>query len=134
MTVVDKNLLVYMFFTGEHSGKVEEIYRLDSEWIAPLLWRSEFRNVLAHYLRKGLISLNQANLIMEQAELVMSGHEFEVKSYQVLDLLQNFSLPPYGCEYVALAKDLKIPLVTADQQILAQFPGTSISLKEFIGI
>jgi hypothetical protein len=29
---------------------------LDSEWIAPSLWKSEFRNILTLYLRKGILT------------------------------------------------------------------------------
>lgn len=32
-----------------------------------------------------------------------------------------------------LAEDLKTTLVTADQQILAEFPGLTMSLKAFAG-
>lgn len=38
----------------------------------------------------------------------------------------------YDCEFVALAKDLDIPLVTADKQILTQFPDVAVSLATFV--
>jgi hypothetical protein len=36
------------------------------------------------------------------------------------------------CEFVALAKDLNLPLVTADKQILTQFPDVAVSLATFV--
>jgi hypothetical protein len=37
----------------------------------------------------------------------------------------------YDCEFVVLARDLDIKLVTLDRQILKCFPGTAIALSEF---
>jgi cob(I)alamin adenosyltransferase len=42
--------------------------------------------------------------------------------YQVLIL---------DCEYVALAQELAVPLVTADKQVLRAFPDHTCSLKDF---
>lgn len=28
----------------------------DAEWVAPILWRSEFRNILAGFMRRGLLT------------------------------------------------------------------------------
>ena len=37
----------------------------------------------------------------------------------------------YDCEFVALARELGIPLVTADQMVLSEFPGTAVSMEAF---
>ena len=39
---------------------VGELYKTDPEWLAPTLWKSEFPNVLALYLRKDTITLEKA--------------------------------------------------------------------------
>jgi hypothetical protein len=36
-----------------------------------------------------------------------------------------------GCEFVALAQDLNVPLITTDNQILNSFPELTVSLKSF---
>jgi predicted nucleic acid-binding protein len=38
----------------------------------------------------------------------------------------------YDCEFIALAKDLNIPLVTVNRQVQAQFPKTVVSLEEYV--
>ncbi|KAF0107578.1 MAG: hypothetical protein FD146_1612 [Anaerolineaceae bacterium] len=131
MIVVDTNVIGYLYLTGEHSAQAEKALHKDPHWAAPLLWRSEFRNVLASYIRKGLLSLEDASRIMEEAALLMQGQEYEVPSLQVLARVAESTCSAYDCEFVALAQDLGIPLVTVDKQILNEFPRIAVSLDEY---
>jgi len=49
MIVTDTNLIGYLFLTSAHSMLAERVFQKDPVWAAPLLWRSELRNVLALY-------------------------------------------------------------------------------------
>jgi predicted nucleic acid-binding protein len=132
MIVVDTHIIAYLYLTSERSVQVEQAYRKDPHWSAPILWRSEFRNVLALYIRKQLLSLEQAQQIIEQATLLMRGREYQVASFQVLELVASSTRSAYDCEFVALAKDLNTVLVTVDKQILRQFPTVAVSLDTFV--
>jgi predicted nucleic acid-binding protein len=134
MIVVDTNIIGYLFLTSAKSTLSERALRKDPVWAAPLLWRSEIRNVLALYLREGLLSLEDARQIMDAAIDLMQGQEYQVTSDQVLELASASNCSAYDCEFVALARDLKQPLVTVDGQILEDFPGTAISLEIYLGI
>ena len=50
MIVADTNIISYLFLPTTYSEQVSRLYRVDPDWVAPDLWRSEFRNVLALYL------------------------------------------------------------------------------------
>lgn len=104
----------------------------DSEWASPVFWRSEFRNVLALYLRKGILSLESAIQIMKKASSLMDGREYAVSSLDILNLVAQSHCSAYDCEFVALAKQLKIPLITCDKQILEEFPRIAVSLEDYI--
>jgi len=103
----------------------------DPEWAVPLLWRSELWNILALYMRKGWLSLEDAVSIMDEAMRLMAGREYMVNSLHVLELVEKSTCSAYDCEFVALAQELGVPLVTRDQQILRDFPREAVSLEAF---
>ena len=132
MIVVDTNVIGYLFLSSEQSIAAEQALKKDSEWAAPILWRSELRNVLALYLRKNLVTLQQAQSIMNSALDLMRGREYEVSSYEVLRLASESKCSANDCEFIAAATDLKVSLVTVDRQLLREFPSVAVSLKSFI--
>lgn len=122
MIAVDSNVLAYLYLPGPHTAAVEALMERDPEWVAPLLWRSEFRNVLAGYLRRGDLDLKQALALQSEAERLMAGAEFAVESRAVLDAVRSSDCSAYDCEYVALARDLGVHLATMDRKLLRAFP------------
>jgi len=132
MIVVDTNIIAYLYLEGERSAQVEQLLEKNAQWAAPVLWRSEFRNVLALYIRKKHLSLDQAHQIMREAMLLMQGREYEIVSFHVLELVASSNCSAYDCEFVALAEDLKTSLVTVDKKILREFPQIAVSLDAFV--
>ncbi len=128
MIVVDTNILVYLYLPTKHTQKVEALLANDPEWIAPTLWRSEFRNVLALYLRKNLLTFDQALAIQHEAEALLQNKEFIVTSLDVLQRVQKSECSAYDCEFVALAQNMHVKLITIDKKVLKNFPETAISL------
>lgn len=132
MIVADTNIIAYLYLEGERSTQVETLLEKDKQWVAPLLWRSEFRNVLALYMRKRDLSLEQAQQIMQEAMLLMQEREYEIVSAHVLALIAASGCSAYDCEFVALAEDLGISLVTVDQKIIKEFSQIAVSLDDFL--
>jgi predicted nucleic acid-binding protein len=131
MIVVDTNILVYFKLQTEKSDLAEKAYQKDPVWLVPLLWRSEFANVLGLYLRKNIISLEEAKRILDDAISLVAG-EYQAAPEQILDLVSASTCSAYDCEFVALARELEIQLLTSDQQVMDQFPETAISLEKFL--
>lgn len=129
MIVVDTNVIAYFYLPGERTLQAEALYALDNDWAVPVLWRSEFRNILAGCLRRGQLSFEQALSITREAEMLVAGREYEVSSLDVMELVRNSDCSAYDCEFVALAKRLNVALVTADSQILKAFPVISCPLQ-----
>jgi len=132
MIVVDTNVIASMWVPNDMDEWVYKVLKKDADWVAPLLWRSEFRNVLSIYLRKEILELSVVLQATEEAEQLMDANEFEVNSTQVMSLVSDSSCSAYDCEFVVLADDLNVTLVTFDKKIVREFPDIAISPKEFV--
>ena len=132
MIVVDTNLIAYLLITGEHTQRADAVKLRDPEWIAPLLWRSEFRNLLLLYIRQEIFDLDHAIDLLKQAEEIMQKQEHTISSVTVMKLATSSGCSAYDCEFVALAQDLGVPLVTSDRKVLTAFPEIAVSLEDFL--
>ena len=129
MIVVDSNVLAYLYLPGEYTAAAEALLEQDSDWAAPILWRSEFRNILAGYLRRKAITFEQANSLQREAESLLEGAEFEVESLAVLELVRDSDCCAYDCEFIALSMKLDTTLITMDKKLLRAFPKRAIALS-----
>lgn len=128
MIVVDSNILAYLYLPGEFTAAAEALLVREPEWAAPPLWRSEFRNILAGYVRRRMLSFEHACSLQAEAESLMEGFEFEVHSREVMELVRDSECSAYDCEFVALAERLGAKLVTMDKKVLKAFPKRAVSL------
>ena len=133
MIVVDSNIIIYVHIQSDRTEEALRALQKDPYWMAPPLWESEFRNVLAGYIRRRILKLEDAKLVMESALQTMEGREILPLSNLVLDLVAASDCSAYDCEYVALARHLNVKLVTADKKILQNFPETAMALEAFVG-
>lgn len=132
MLVVDTNIISYLYLPTDYSQYSEALLGLDPNWAAPVLWRSEFRNVLALYLRQGVIDLAVAIDIQAQAEMLMVGNEFEMNSNKILILAQSSGCSAYDCEFISLAQTFDTLLITTDKKLIRAFPERAISAKAYV--
>jgi len=128
MIVVDTNVLAYLYLPGEFTEAAERLLERDADWHAPILWRSEFRNILAGYLRRGSLAFEQACAIQYEAEELLRGGEHEAHSRTVMELVKASDCSAYDCEFVAVAEVLGTTLVTMDAKVIKAFPKTARSL------
>lgn len=129
MIVVDSNVLAYLYLPGEHTAAAEALLERDPDWVAPLLWRSAFRSILAGYMQRNAISFEQANGLQNAAEKLLDGSEYEIDSLSVLELVRDSDCSAYDCEFAALAMKLDIKLVTMDKKLLRAFPKYAVALS-----
>jgi predicted nucleic acid-binding protein len=129
MIVVDSNVLAYLYLPGDYTADAERLLEHDPDWAAPVLWRSEFRNILAGYVRRKALTFEQACSLQEEAESLLAGSEFEVDSRVVLELVRDSDCSAYDCEFIALAMKLDTKLVTEDKKLLRAFPARAVALS-----
>lgn len=129
MIVVDSNVIAYLYLPGEYTAAAEALLERDPDWAAPMLWRSEFRNILAGCMRRKAITFEQANSLQTEAESLLAGAEYEVDSLAVLELVRDSDCSAYDCEFIALAMKLNTQLVTMDKKLLLAFPKRAVALS-----
>jgi len=126
--VVDTNIIAYLYLPSEYTRHAEAVLERDSDWAAPILWRSEFRNVLAGYMRRQALTFDEARTLQAEAESLLAGSEHEVDSERVLELVRDSDCSAYDCEFVVLAMRLGVKLVTMDARLLKAFPRQAVAL------
>jgi predicted nucleic acid-binding protein len=126
---VDSNVLAYLYLPGEYTALAEALLEHDHEWAVPVLWRSEFRSILAGHLGRGSLTFEQACALQREAESLLAGAEFEVDSLSVLQLVRDSDCAAYDCQFIALAASLETRLVTMDKRLLRAFPKRAVTLS-----
>lgn len=121
MIVVDSNVIAYCWINGDQTALAHRLRKLDPDWHAPVLWRSELRSVLTGYRRDGSLDQAQVRQVMAAAEAALAGREHHLPSDRVFAATKATRLSTYDAEFVALAEILGAPLVTEDKAVLAVF-------------
>lgn len=122
MIVVDTNIIASLYLPTDGTETAERLKVAQPDWMAPYLWRSEFRNVLSNHMRHAGLLLEDAVNLQNHAEAMMRGWEYDPISVDVLTLAQESGCTAYDCEFVALAMATKTELATLDKKILRVFP------------
>ena len=130
MIVVDSNIICYYALPGDRTPVVDRLRARDPQWCVPPLWRSEFRNVVVGQVRRGAMELRAAQELVALTEAMLRDHEFAVESSAVLARAAESGCTAYDCEYVVLAEDLGVALVTSDKQVLGAFPDRAIAPEQ----
>jgi predicted nucleic acid-binding protein len=131
MIVVDTNIIVYALFPSLYAQDVTELHNKQSHWYIPVLWRSEFTNVVSLYLRKKAIDVQKAHLMIEAAHTFIQS-EYEISQKAVLNFTQRSTCTSYDCEFICLADALKTRLITYNKKILNEFPEIAMKPMDYI--
>jgi predicted nucleic acid-binding protein len=127
LIVADANLIAALAVKTDVSALAFAVLAKDSEWMAPQIWESEFRNALIGRVCAGKINLKTANAAFALA--AESVETFSVSTGAVLRLAEAYGLSAYDTEYAALAEWLDCQLVSFDDDLLK--PGLAIHPKDF---
>ncbi len=129
MIVVDTNIIAYAWLKTTRNRDAMLLLEREPEWHAPLLWRSEFRNVLLGEVRGKRLDGAVATELLNSAERWFHNREHLPSSELVFGLARKSGCTAYDCEFVAVAEQLDAPLVTADRALLKAFPKRAQTLE-----
>ena len=131
MIVADTNLISYLLIEGDQTRLARQVWVRDPEWAMPPLWRSEFLNVLAESHKIGALDEDQAFFLWRSSSVYLDTTEVEPDGEQVLEIAMNSGISAYDAHFVAVAKELGVPLVTADRRLLERCKDVAISIATF---
>ncbi|MFH1023856.1 MAG: type II toxin-antitoxin system VapC family toxin [Planctomycetota bacterium] len=132
MIVADTNLIAYYLIEGEKTAESRAVRARDPHWLAPLLWRYEFKNILVLHGRRSRIPHSHLIRLWEEATEILAHGEFSPQAETVLQIAGEHHISAYDAEFVALAREQGVPLVTTDAELLSKFPGMAQSPADFI--
>jgi predicted nucleic acid-binding protein len=131
MIVVDTNVIAYALIEGTHTALARRVWNRDPVWCLPDLWRHEYLNVLATYVRQQGTSLRRATQLWIQATRLLAGCARPVDMPLALQLAVDHHISAYDAQFIALARALGVACVTEDQRLLKTFSGEAVSMEHF---
>lgn len=134
MIVVDVNVIAYLLIAGEKTAEARVVRELDADWIVPDLWRDEFLNILATYVRHGGIDLETAVALWLSAMALFEGKDSTPDPITTLQLAARHQLSAYDAQYLVVATDHDIRLITEDRAMLKAVPQRCMTMRDFIDV
>ena len=132
MIVVDVNILAFYFLEGEKTADVNNLRKIDADWIVPNFWLIEFQSILWKYVRFGGMEESQALLLLERCRKIIGVNEHVPSPESVLGDALSLGITVYDAQYVSLAKQLEIPCITEDVPLQKACPGLALSIKDYV--
>ncbi len=132
MIVADVNLIAYLLIRGNQTQKVQNVYQLDPEWKLPYLWRHEFLNILNKYVQHGGMPIEQSYILWEKAIDTFLTSECPVDYQDVLSVSVQYGISAYDAQYVSLAKQLEIKLITEDKSLSRVCPEVILTSNQYL--
>ena len=132
MIVVDANVLVFTLLQGEKTEQALKLRAHDPIWRVPAVWRYEFSNVLATYVRAAGMPEADSLRWLDQAMRSFAPLELDLNPRQALEMANRYRLTAYDAQYIALAAVLGVPCVTEDGALRKKVPGLARSMSEIL--
>lgn len=127
MIVADTNLILALVCQTDRTEVALSVWDRDSDWVAPEVWRSEFRNALVMMIRQRHIGVETAleafRLANAFVETVPAG------TGTVLSLCEQYPITAYDAEFAALAEHLGVQAVSFDPDLTEN--GLAVSPQSF---
>lgn len=132
MIVADANLLAYLLVPGPMTQKAELVRAKEKVWAVTPLLRYELLSVLLKYVRGSQLSQDEAARAYKRGLAMVEVSVIDRDAAEVLRMAERSECSTYDTEYVWLARELDVPMVTEDRKVLRAFPDITVSLDQFV--
>ena len=133
MIVADTTLLANFYLEEGSQGEAMAVFERDEDWYASPLWRFELHSTLLKYIRARRLTISRCERILAKAGGLLHERERETSDAQVLQAAIGYGISAYDATHVALARQLRVPLITFDKKLVRAVPGIARSPEDFLG-
>ncbi len=130
--VVDASVGIKLFVIEEHTDAAERLFnqlavKPSSRFYVPDLFFVECANILWKYVRRFDYPIENARQdVADLASLALMPVSTADLLPDALDIALAYGLTAYDASYAALARQLRLPLVTADAPLTRKLQGSGI--------
>ena len=118
MIVADANVLTYLLIPQPLTKKAERARSKEKIRVVPQVLPHELLSVVMKYVRAGQISVDEASRTFRRGLAMVEVSIIRIDPSAVLRLAERSGCSTYDCQYVWLANDLGLPLLTEDREVL----------------
>jgi predicted nucleic acid-binding protein len=129
MLLVDTNILAYLMIEGDRTAAAQKLFERDSDWCSEAFVMVEFSNVLATYVRTSALTQTQGKQLLTEAQALLPTLH-NMANAQALETAMQYGISAYDARFIALAKHLKLKLVTEDAKLRTAVPQWTLSLAD----
>jgi predicted nucleic acid-binding protein len=131
MIVVDASVVAFLFIEGEESATVRKLYQFDPEWVTPPILNHEMLTILAAVgTAEG--DAGAVESIWREVRGVLGSRQQVPDPVRSLRLAVESGVSGYDAQYLALASQLHLPLVSCERGLLEAFPGKVVSPQSYL--
>ena len=133
--VVDASVGIKLFIVEPLSNEAHALFAglaadPPARFYAPDLFYIECTNILLKYVKRLGLAPEDAGLFVEQlGQLALTAISTESLRVDAFEIAVEHDLTAYDAAYVALARQLALPLVTADARLARRLAGTAHDVR-----
>jgi predicted nucleic acid-binding protein len=128
--IVDTNVVAYLLIEGENTPHAEAARSRDADWRVPSLFVHEWLNVVTAHVRGNLFDRDHAVRTYRRGLSLVTVDVAMPDPLRILNLHMRSGCSSYDCQFIAIAEDLNVKLVTADHELLRAFPDLTEDLRQ----
>lgn len=126
MIVVDASVVAYLLIEGEMTEAVREVYQVDPDWVTPPILNHEILSILAALGMEERSSLS-VEAIWRDARALLGARQQVPDPVNALRLAVELGISGHDAQYLSLAQQLNLPLITCDAALLKVKQGGGLS-------
>ncbi len=129
MAIIDANVAAGLILALPWSEEAREEIRNHAERIAPSIFVAELANAVWQNVRAGNIAVEAGTAALEEVLPIVELSADAALIEPALRLAAAENHPVYDCLYLALAKERRQVLITADRKLAALARRTGVAVK-----